>query len=582
MPEYPKTTTSTLDLSKRRPLAQPKATPEELLERANALLHASERILQAGRAEELLQITVDAARHITGARLAAADYACSDGESAIGASSVDPTLGTFPMLARTRGRLLFEIARAGKSIRLTDEQVQADDTWNRLPAGHVPLRGLLIMPIPGQGHILVSDKPDGGEFTRDDEAILARLAAITSGALRLLEARHEAERRAKQAEDGQRTLDALMDFIPEGIAITDGANVTIHRVSRHGQELGGQHHEAVEGIPVEDHFANWGILGPDGNTLANSDLPLSRAARNGEITVNQEWVIERPDGTKITTLCSAAPIRDESGEVVGGVMAWRDITDIRTSRTELEKAYERERHSSEVLQRALAPRKLSVGPGYRTASRYLPAHSGHEIGGDFYDVFTTDGGKVAVLIGDVAGKGLDAAGLAAATRSTVRAFAFKSSSAGEALTHANCVLYPQQPWGSFVTVSLAIIDPPTGQITYASAGHPPAAVRRENGDIEFFEIGCPPFGLAEDMEFEEHGFDLFPRDKIVFYTDGVSEARHDATLFGTEGVERILRNHGDCAPDDFLNKLLGAAGKWAQGQLKDDAAVIVIERAAND
>lgn len=572
MPEYPETTTSTIDLSKGAPPAQPKSTPEQLLERANSLLRASERILQAACAEELLQIAVDAARHITGARLAAADCTSSNDGPAIGVTSVDPTLAAFPMLARTRGRVLSEIANSGKSIRLTDEQVRAHDTWSRLPDGHLPLRGLLIVPIPGRGHILVSDRNDGGEFTGDDEAILGRLGAIASGALQLIVARHE-------AEQSRRTLGALMDFIPEGIAITDNSSVTIHRVSRHGQEITGRPHETIEGIPVDDHSASWGILDPDGIAPANpDDLPLSRAARDGETIVNEEWVIERPDGAKITILCSAAPIRDESGNVTGGVMAWRDVTEIAASRKELQKAYERERHSSEVLQRALAPRKLSVGRGYRTASRYVPAHSGQEIGGDFYDVFTTDGGKVAVVIGDVAGKGLDAAGLAAATRSTVRAFAFKSSSAGEALTHANCVLYPQQPWGSFVTVSLAIIDPPTGQITYASAGHPPAAIRRENGEIEFFEIGCPPFGLAEDMEFEEHGFDLMPRDKIVFYTDGVSEARREALLFGTEGVERVLRRHGDCEPDDFLNKLLGAAGKWAQGPIKDDAAVIVIER----
>jgi len=577
MSEYRRTAGSILDLSKVE------HSSADLLERTNSLLQASELILQAQVAEGLLQIAVDAARDLTGARLAAAGYG-----SAIGVTSVDPGLGSIPMLARTRGRLLAEIAKTGDTLRLTDEQFRSHESWNRLPNSRLPLRGLLVVPLRNQagetrGHILASDKSDGGEFTGHDEDLLSRLATIASGVLQLLEAKREAEQRAAEAEEDRRTLHALMEFAPAGIAITDGSDGRIHKVSRHGRELTGRPHDHVEGIGIDEHSSKWGMRRPDGTGLAEShELPLSRATKNGETTINEEWVIERPDGTRITTLCSAGPVCDELGRVIGGVMAWRDITEIRKSRTELEKAYERERHSSEVLQRALAPRKLSVGPGYRTASRYVPAHSGHEIGGDFYDVFTTANGKVAVVIGDVAGKGLDAAALAAATRSTVRAFSFDSSSAGQALTLANSVLYPQQPWGSFVTISLAIIDLPTGRITYASAGHPPAAVRRKDGSIEFMMIGCPPFGLAEDMDFDEHEIHLHPGDKIVFYTDGVSEARHEAILFGTEGVERILQDHGHCAPEDFLNKLLGAAGKWAEGELKDDAAVIVIERAAND
>ena len=182
------------------------------------------------------------------------------------------------------------------------------------------------------------------------------------------------------------------------------------------------------------------------------------------------------------------------------------------------------------------------------------------------------------MIGDVSGKGVQAAALAAAARSTVRAFAYETSSAGETLIRANAALYPQQPWVSLVTLCLAIIDPPAGLVSYACAGHPPAAVRRANGEIEFLSLGCPPFGVAPDMQFTDHETFLDPGDKIVFYTDGISEARHDAVLFGTDGVGRVLSEHGHLDAEGILDTLLESAGSCAHGSLRDDVAVIVIER----
>ena len=275
---------------------------------------------------------------------------------------------------------------------------------------------------------------------------------------------------------------------------------------------------------------------------------------------------------------NAGPIRDKSGAVTGAIVVWRDISGIRRTRDELKEAFEREKHFAEVLQKALAPRKTSVGAGYHTASKYVAAYKGQQTGGDFYDVFQAAHGSVAVIMGDVSGNGLEAASLAAGTRSTVRAFAYELPSASQALSRANAVLHPQQPWGSFVTVSLAFIDPPTGRITYASAGHPPAAILRENGNIEFQTIGSPPLGVDANMQFDEHETVLLPGDKIVFYTDGISEARHGGSFFGTEGIERVLREHGRLEVDSLLEKLLVEAGDWANGYLKDDAAIIVIER----
>jgi PAS domain S-box-containing protein len=133
--------------------------------------------------------------------------------------------------------------------------------------------------------------------------------------------------KSQEAEAGQRILDALMDYVPEGIMIADAPNVTIRRVSRYGRELVGRSAEAFEGLPVEEHASKWDVFLADGITPATSEvLPLSRAVQQGEVVTDEEWVLRRPDGSKITVLCSAGPIYVD-GEITGGVLVWRDISD---------------------------------------------------------------------------------------------------------------------------------------------------------------------------------------------------------------------------------------------------------------
>jgi PAS domain S-box-containing protein len=128
-------------------------------------------------------------------------------------------------------------------------------------------------------------------------------------------------------EEGQRILDALMEYVPEGITLADAPDVTIRRVSHYGQQLTGRPAAVLEGIPVEEHAEKWGIFYTDGITPANWEvLPLTRAVQKGEVVTDEEWMLRRPDGAKITILCNAGPIY-VNGEITGGVIAWRDISD---------------------------------------------------------------------------------------------------------------------------------------------------------------------------------------------------------------------------------------------------------------
>ena len=131
-----------------------------------------------------------------------------------------------------------------------------------------------------------------------------------------------------EAEEGRLLLEAMMEHIPMGITIADAPDVRIRRVSRYGRELTAKPREQIEGIPVERHAENWQIFCADGITpAANEDLPLTRATQKGEVVEEDEWVIGRPDGTKVPILCTAAPIRDAHGRITGGVIGWQDISE---------------------------------------------------------------------------------------------------------------------------------------------------------------------------------------------------------------------------------------------------------------
>ncbi|MHB9124999.1 MAG: SpoIIE family protein phosphatase [Armatimonadota bacterium] len=264
---------------------------------------------------------------------------------------------------------------------------------------------------------------------------------------------------------------------------------------------------------------------------------------------------------------------DKDGSLLGGFGTTQDVTD-------LHEAQEALRKQVITLQRALLPSNPSIGPGYRLGSVYIPAFAGEEVGGDFYDIFETEDGRVGILIGDVAGKGIEAASIGATARSTIRAFAYDTSSPGSALIHANKLLARQYTSGNFVTVFLAILDQPTGELRCCAAGHPPAMIHRASGDVEFLCKGNLPIGVLERYEFAESEDRLGPGDRIVLYTDGLTEARHGVEMFETSGIERVLRENMGEPPQETVDALLAAARDWAHGQLSDDIAIIEVERSS--
>lgn len=307
-----------------------------------------------------------------------------------------------------------------------------------------------------------------------------------------------------------------------------------------------------------------------------------RQGREYDIEHRVVW----PDGTTRWVSEKGEVHRDRDGKPVRMLGIVQDITDRKLAEEERERllrqideAKETAQRQFTLLQEALLPVEPSIGEGYGIAAAFLPAAPGQQIGGDFYDVFPTEKRYTGVLVGDVTGKDVSAAALAARTRSTIRAFAYEMDSPGRALTHSNAVICGQQAdLESFVTVFLAVIDPPTGLLRYSVAGHPPPAVRRSDGSVEFLEWGALPVAVQPDHQYAERSMTLNPGDKLVVYTDGISEAHHGGDLFDLEGIERTLAKCGHAGPERIIEELIDAARDWSGGRLTDDIAIVVIER----
>lgn len=172
------------------------------------------------------------------------------------------------------------------------------------------------------------------------------------------------QEKVQEAEASRQTLDALMTYLPEGITIADGPDVTIRQVSRYGQQLLGRPAEMLEGISIDDHAEAWAIFYPDGVTPAkNEALPLTRAVQKGEVSVDEEWVLQRADGTKLVISCNAGPIYDGNGHITGGVIAWRDISHRKRMISELNQTSITLEHERNRLKRLIDHAPIGIGIG---------------------------------------------------------------------------------------------------------------------------------------------------------------------------------------------------------------------------
>jgi PAS domain S-box-containing protein len=239
--------------------------------------------------------------------------------------------------------------------------------------------------------------------------------------------------------------------------------------------------------------------------------------------------------------------------------------------------YRERAHVAQTLQASLLPAALPSIPGIDIAAEYLAAGEAMEVGGDFYDAFALDDGAWALVIGDVLGKGAEAAAVTALARYTLRAVAGRSTSPAATLATLNKEMLRQITDRRFVTVVLARLEtrPHGARVVVASGGHPPPIVLRAAGGAEVVDVVGTLLGVEPDVRSDDCEVELQPGDALVFYTDGVTEARRDRPLT-PEMLADALAGSAGAGAARLAREVVRVARDDATGDLRDDLAVLVV------
>lgn len=291
------------------------------------------------------------------------------------------------------------------------------------------------------------------------------------------------------------------------------------------------------------------------------------------------------DGQRLPVLINSTLRADESGTPVGirtAVFTARDRRqyeeELLRAREESERSGVRARTLAQTLQASLIPPSAPAVPGLDVVSRYRPAGDGSEVGGDFYDIFETARGEWAVVLGDVCGKGAEAATVTALARYTVRAAAMRTRRPSAVLGTLNDALM-QQDSDRFCTAVYARVRKITSascRITVASGGHPPALHIGADGEVREVGRSGDLLGVMPSVALYDTNLDLRSGDVLVLYTDGVTEARRGAAFYGDEALRAVVR---DCRAGDaesIATAVLDDVMTFQSGVARDDIALVVV------
>jgi sigma-B regulation protein RsbU (phosphoserine phosphatase) len=261
---------------------------------------------------------------------------------------------------------------------------------------------------------------------------------------------------------------------------------------------------------------------------------------------------------------------------------WEDVTLLEILQREIAESQatrrrdakqQRELEDARLIQRGLLPAAMPQTAGLKLASSWQPADG---VGGDCFDALVFAGGGVGLTIADVAGKGVPAALLMSNLQAAVRAFAQESSAPGSVCTSVNRLLCRNMASGRFVTFCYVKIDAASRRLTYASAGHNPPLLVRASGHVDTLAPTGTVLGVFAESAYEQGEFALAPGDRLVLYTDGITEGRNPAgEEFGEERLAESAARHRALPADEMLAAMLREVEGFNAGVYEDDATLIV-------
>jgi len=429
-------------------------------------------------------------------------------------------------------------------------------------------------------------------FTNADGSRLCRIAAIDTTAVseaenklqaayqhleervrertnELDQARDESERRAAQLQSVLASIiDGVMLLDAEGhVTYVNDACIRIFEAP--GDEAFDDWHSRIKRYYL------------DGTPIAWEESATYRAV-HGETVQNFHTKTVTPWGKEVILELTASPIRDANGALFGVALVFRDIAGRIEWERQREALLQREQHISEVLKDALIPPQKNYRFNRcRVAVKYEAASDEASIGGDFYDVFQLGDGKVGIVIGDITGKGLQAAFRVGAIRHSIRSYAYLDPSPARVMTLVNEAMCKEQEDGmEMLTAFFGVIDTATGEIIFTSAGHEPPFLRHTDGIVTELNEYDRALGMTPGHDYSQARYQMQQGDLLVIITDGITEAvsADRQAFFDREGIIGYLERTTFEDPSEIADGLLGAAAKFAEPfGLRDDAAIIVVK-----
>jgi sigma-B regulation protein RsbU (phosphoserine phosphatase) len=234
----------------------------------------------------------------------------------------------------------------------------------------------------------------------------------------------------------------------------------------------------------------------------------------------------------------------------------------------------REIEEAREIQQRLLPSEMPHVRGCEIQASWQPAN---DVGGDYFDAIHLSDTSAAFCIADVSGKGLPAALLMSNTQATVRAFAHRTASPGEICGQLNRIVAENMSSGKFITMFYGVLDTARQKVRYTNAGHIPPVLIRKDGSVERLSEGGIVLGVVTDAPYEEVEVPFAPGDRLILFTDGITEANNaHSEEFGLDRLTELLTSHRDKPASQMLGAILHSVSQFTAQGFQDDATVLII------
>ena len=235
------------------------------------------------------------------------------------------------------------------------------------------------------------------------------------------------------------------------------------------------------------------------------------------------------------------------------------------------------KHISQALQTGMK-NDLQKVEGISAEGIYSSATADAFVGGDFYSMIKLPGRRACIIMGDVSGKGIEAASISSAVKTALSAYAWEGRTPARMVATLNEFLLGFSRVETFATLFVGIVDLTTSSLTYCSAGHPPAIlVSAQSGEAELLDVQSGVVGAFHDMEYKNGSIRLHEGDILLLYTDGTTEARSpEGAFFGETGLRDMIMNEVPRGFDGLLNRFLSTLDRYTGRRLDDDVAMVAL------